>query len=137
MACSCRYVCPFASRICFADTHLLLAQINRVIGHAAAERDTGVLRELCASRLRGGKEEVLLQMFASWDALDGDVFAAEELLTSAAVSRGKARELFREAEAARLQAARREQDKQDGLSSRDKRLSAHPAAKYDKAAGAR
>ena len=46
------------------------------------------------------------------------------------MSRGKAREAFREAEALRMQKLQREADK--GASSRDKRLAAHPAAKYDK-----
>ena len=41
--------------------HGLQLPVNAVIGHSAAERDTGVLRDLCASRMRGGKEEVLLQ----------------------------------------------------------------------------
>jgi hypothetical protein len=61
------------------------------------------------------------------------VFAEEELLTSSAVSRGKMREAFREAEAMRMQRLQREADKKAGLSARDKRLTAHPAAKYDKA----
>jgi hypothetical protein len=104
-----------------------------VIGHATTDRDTGVLRQLCLSRPRGGKEEVLLQEFASWDALDEDVFAAEEAVTRAAVKRGKAEELWREEEAARLQAEQRQQ--QAGLTKHEKRLSAHPAAKYDKVKG--
>ena len=112
--------------------HGLQLPINRVIGHQEGDRDTGVLRQLCACRLRGGKEEVLLQTFASWDALEEDVFAQEELLSAGAVSRGKAREMFREAEALRLQSARRLEEKEAGLSSRDKRLSAHPAGRYDK-----
>ena len=58
------------------------------------------------------------------------MFAAEEFITTSAVSRGKAREAFREAEALRMQKLQREVDK--GASSRDKRLAAHPAAKYDK-----
>jgi hypothetical protein len=76
---------------------------------------------------------VLLQEFASWDALDEDVFAAEEAVTRAAVKRGKAEELWREEEAARLQAEQRQ--KQAGLTKHEKRLSAHPAAKYDKVKG--
>ena len=70
------------------------------------------------------------QIFASWDALDEDVFAAEEFITTSAVSRGKAREAFRESEALRMQNLQREATK--GASARDKRLAAHPAAKYDK-----
>lgn len=58
------------------------------------------------------------------------MFAEEELITTSAVSRGKAREAFRESEALRMQKLQREADK--SLTSRDKRLSAHPAAKYDK-----
>ena len=70
------------------------------------------------------------QIFSSWDALEEDVFAAEEFITTSAVSRGKAREAFRESEALRMQNLQREATK--GASSRDKRLAAHPAAKYDK-----
>ena len=47
---------------------------------------------------------------------------------------GKAREAFRETEALRRQQMRKDAEKQAGISSRDKRLTAHPAAKYDKAA---
>ena len=43
------------------------------------------------------------------------------------------REAFRESEALRMQKLQRDADKKAGLTSRDKRLSAHPAAKYDKA----
>jgi hypothetical protein len=68
--------------------HGLQLPVNQAIGHAAAERDTGVLTELCACRMRGGKEEVLLQTFASWDALEEDVFGMEEMITTSAVSRG-------------------------------------------------
>jgi len=105
-------------------------QANAVIGHKDVERDTGVLRQLCSSRPQGGHEELLLQEFSSWDALDEDVFAAEEIETRAAVKRGKELEAFREAEAARLQAEQRQQ--QIGRTKNEKRLSAHPAAKYDK-----
>ena len=108
--------------------HGVVLPAAATVRHASnAEVDTSVLRALCTNPVRGAREEVAVHVFQEWGALEEDVFAAEELCVQAAVDRGRLVEAWRQREIARLQEER--ENEKGG----DRRLRAHPGAKYDKA----
>jgi len=119
--------------------HGLALPAAETIRRKDQEVDTSVLKSLCTNPRRGGKEEVAVHVFREWDALEKDVFAEEELTISAAVQRGKLVEAWRKKEVQRLRqekrALMREGAGADGKQQdkHDRRVRAHPAARYDKA----
>lgn len=116
--------------------HGLALPAAETIRRKDQEVDISVLKSLCTNPRRGGKEEVAVHVFREWDALEKDVFAEEELTISAAVQRGKLVEEWRKKEVQRLRKEKRalmrdgaEAKKQD---KHDRKIRAHPAARYDK-----